>query len=259
MIRGLITAVRTLTAIPVPGRDAPRLSSALIWFPAVGVLLGLVICGIIRLHWLVTGTTWPEGAAVLAIIAGVVLTRGIHLDGLADWADGFWGSTDREKILEIMKDPRIGSFGAIALVCAVLAKWVCLVRLIGVGALEWIIAAYAVSRAMPVVLLVAQPYARSGGGTAAPFAHGAGQKHLAVAMIQAIMLVLLICGFRWVWPVTILVACGFAWLFGLWCRSRVGGITGDLLGACSEIVETGILAAGAYLVFINCGKTLTGV
>lgn len=257
MMRGLISALRTLTSIPVPGRDAVKMSSALSWFPAVGLLLGLIVCGLIRLQWIAMGGTWPEGAAVIAVIAGVFLTRGIHLDGLADWADGFLGSRDRERVLTIMKDSRIGSFGALAVVCVVLAKWVCLVRLIGMGSLEWIIAAYVFSRTMPVVLLVAEPYARAGGGTAAPFAQGAGQKHLAVAMIQAALLVLLVCGLHWTWLAMLLAGWCFARCFGLWCRKRVGGITGDLLGACTEIVETLMLAAGVFFGGIDAAQVLS--
>lgn len=247
----MISALRTLTAIPVPGRDAERLSSALPWFPVAGLVLGLTVCGAITLAGLAVGRPWPEGSAVLAIVVGVLLTRGIHLDGLADWADGFWGSRDRERVLAIMKDPHIGSFGALAVVCVVLAKWVFLVRLIAAGSLGWIIAAYTVSRTMPVVLLVAEPYARAGGGTAAPFARGAGQKHLAFAMLQALILVPLLCGCQWTWPAALLAGWGFTRIFGSWCRKRVGGITGDLLGACTEIVETAIMAAGAIAA---CGE-----
>lgn len=246
-MRGLVSALRTLTAIPVPGRDAERMSSALPWFPVVGLLLGLAVCGAIMTPALATGRTWAEGSAVIGIVAGIFLTRGIHLDGLADWADGFWGSRDREKILTIMKDSRIGSFGAIALVCVVLAKWVALVRLISEGSFEWIIAAYVVSRTMPVVLLVAEPYARTGGGTAAPFSQGADQKHLAAAMFQTLIIVPLLCGMSWVWPVAILAVWAFTRAFGLWSRRRIGGITGDILGASSEIAETAMLAVGAFV------------
>jgi len=223
------------------------MSSSLRWFPLVGLLLGLVVCGVIMMPALAVGRTWAEGSAVLAIVAGVFLTRGIHLDGLADWADGFWGSRDREKVLTIMKDSRIGSFGAIALLCVVLAKWVALVRLISGGSLEWIIAAYVVSRTMPVVLLVAEPYARTGGGTAAAFSQGAGQKHLASVMLQTLIIVPLLCGVRWVWPMALLVAWGCTRAFGLWSRRRIGGITGDILGASSEITETAMLAVGAFV------------
>ncbi len=247
MMNGLITAFRTLTAIPVPGRDAERMPSALPWFPVVGLVLGLVIWGTIDLATLATGPAWPEAPAILALVAGVILTRAIHLDGLADWADGFWGSRDRERVLAIMKDPQVGSFGTVAVVSLLLAKWVFLVRLIAAGAGIWIIAAYVVSRTMPVVLLATEPYARGNGGTAAPFARGASRKHLVLAMLLAVILTLLFCGLHWVWPVVILACWGLTRLFGRWCRGRVGGITGDLLGACTEMAETGILAAGAVI------------
>lgn len=252
MMRGLISAIRTLTAVPIPGRDAEKMSSALPWFPVVGLLLGLVICGTIELPALAMGRTWPEGLAILAVVAGVFLTRAIHLDGLADWADGFWGSRERERVLAIMKDPHIGSFGTVAVVSLILAKWVFLVPLIAAGETSWIIAAFVISRTMPVVLLAAEPYARCEGGTAAPFARGAGQKHLAVAMLLATVLLVLFCGLQWIWPAVILAGWGFARLFGAWCRMRVGGVTGDLLGACTEIVESGVLAVGAVFAISGC-------
>ena len=244
MIRGLITAIRLLTMLPVPGRDARRLSDALYWFPVVGLLLGSVLWG---LGWLLQllAPTWSMGPAGAVVVSSAVLTLFLHLDGLADWADGFLGARDRERTLRIMKDPCVGAFGVVALVSVLLMKWISVTRLIECDALHWLISATIVSRALQVDLAVALPYARSDGGTGGPFVQDAQPRHRVIALAVALLLVLSIGG-----PAGAL-ALGAAWLFcrvlARWFRRRLGGVTGDLLGAASELVETGVLFAGAMV------------
>ena len=133
-MRGLVTAIRTLTSLPCPGREADKMTSALPWFPVVGLLLGGLLYGVSACtQWLTRGL-WPEASAIVVLICAALFTGGLHLDGLADWADGFWGGRTKEKTLAIMKDSAVGSFGAVALICALLAKWVCLTRLLADGA-----------------------------------------------------------------------------------------------------------------------------
>jgi adenosylcobinamide-GDP ribazoletransferase len=191
---------------------------------------------------------------VTVVIASVILTRGLHLDGLADWADGFWGGRDREKVLAIMKDPHKGSFGVIALVCILLAKWVCLVRILSAGCEQWIVAALVISRAMQALLASTQPYARSGDGTAAAFVREARMVYGLVAV--ALGMAVLFGWFRlwpgssthWLWMPAVAIGWLVTRAFGMWCRLRIGGVTGDVIGACSELVETVVLAIGAFAV-----------
>ena len=126
--------MRTLTVLPVPGRDAGNMASSLPWFPVVGLILGWILCGLAHAAQYVVdmvgpifapdtwypSTPWHGGVAALLLIGGVVLTRGLHLDGLADWADGFWGGHDRDTVLRIMKDSHTGAFGNIAVTCMLL-------------------------------------------------------------------------------------------------------------------------------------------
>jgi len=244
MIGGLTTAIRLLTMLPVPGRDAKRLSDALYWFPVVGLLLGSLLWGLGRLLRLLA-PTWAMGPAGAVVASSAVLTLFLHLDGLADWADGFLGARDRERTLRIMKDPCVGAFGVVVLVAVLLMKWTAVTRLIECDALHWLITAYIVSRTLQVDLAVALPYARAEGGTGAPFVQDAHNLHRIVALGVGMGLVLLISG-----PIGTL-ALGVAWLFcralATWFRRRLGGVTGDLLGAASELVETGILFAGAMV------------
>src|SRR5512145_1363019 len=122
MLHGLVTALRTLTILPVPGSDASDMSRALPWFPLVGCLLGFLLWG---LAWGFgfMAVFWPGGTALVVVAASAILTRGLHLDGLADWADGFGGGRDKERTLAIMKDSHVGAFGVIALIIVLIARW----------------------------------------------------------------------------------------------------------------------------------------
>lgn len=247
MLRGLVTAFRTLSALPVPGMDTDKMTRSLPWFPLVGFTLGAIV------FWIAIGasrlaiTPWHEGTAVLLLAAGALLTRGIHLDGLADWADGFFCTGDREKVLRVMKDPHIGVFGVVAIVVVLLAKWAALARLLAGDSPRWIIAACIVSRTAMVDLAVSQPYARPEGGTGAGFIGAAGWKHLLAAVAAAALLLAASCGPGLRWAAALLTGLLVSRLFGIYCRRRAGGVTGDLLGADCEIVETIVLAAGATL------------
>ena len=118
MFNGLTTAVRTLSILPLPGRDAASFAASLGWFPLVGSLIALPLCAMA----IYLGEHWSAGAAMLMVASSVVLTRGLHLDGLADCVDGFGGGAKRERVLEIMKDPCVGAFGAMSLILVLAAK-----------------------------------------------------------------------------------------------------------------------------------------
>jgi len=246
MLGGLVTALRTLTALPVPGRDAERFSSSLYWFPAVGLVIGAVVALLARVGMLVG---WPELAAVLALLGDVILTRGLHADGLADLADGFFGGRNRDAALRIMKDPNVGSFGALALIGIMLFKFVCLLELARPGAYGMIAAGVVLSRTTQVLLAVRMPYARSEGGTATAFVQDAGWPHLLVASISGVALLFTLLGGQLV-PSGILLSGAFAaLLFVGWLSQRkIGGITGDVLGASSELVETAVWLVAALWV-----------
>lgn len=238
---GLVKAIRTLTILSVPGEEGEDASSALRWFPVVGLLIGLLLAAV----GMLLGDVWPEGVAALIVAAYIVLTRGLHLDGLADWADGFWGGGDKERVLAIMKDSCVGTFGSCALIAVLLAKWVAYTHLIRTGNLGWIVAACVVSRSAQVILAASHPYARDEDGTGAAFINGAAPHHIAPTLTICIVLALLACGPSWAYVGTFASAWIATGVFGAWCRKRVGGVTGDLLGAGSELVETLVLMMGA--------------
>lgn len=244
-MKGFVTAVRSLSILPIPGRDADDTASSLPWFPLVGCLLGLIVYGLYILGVSVTGGKWPEGVAVLLLAGGTIITRGFHLDGLSDLADGFGGARDRDRVLEIMKDSSTGTFGVLALIVICAAKWVCFVKLISTGAAIWIVAAYIVSRAMQVDLAASLSYARPEGGTGSPFINGATRRHAVISILSAMVLLIIFCGSAGL--TALVLGWATARILGMWYMRRLGGATGDLLGATSEIVETGVLILAATL------------
>lgn len=246
-ISGLASAIRTLTILPVPGKQTADIASGKPWFPVVGALIGVMLALIGWLVFLATGG-WNEAAAIAVLAAGAVLTRGLHLDGLSDWADGFWGGYTPQKRLSIMKDSCVGAFGAIALVIVLVAKWIALTRILAGGGWTWLVAAGVLSRTMQVALAYLQPYARSEGGTGHGFVTKSDGRRTGVSMlVAAALLALTVQG---VVGLLVVVAGGvlITVLFGWWCRRAVGGVTGDLLGACSEFVELWALMCGGVMV-----------
>ena len=242
MFNGLVSAIRTLSILPVPGRDAEKMSRSLPWFPLVGGLLGGILFGLGYSLSLIP-SVWPGFSAGILLSASVILTRGLHLDGLADWADGFFGARDPKRVLSIMKDSSVGTFGILALILVMLLKWVALSRLINLGGMVFLLSAYVVSRTVQVALAVCLPYARSEGGTASPFVEGAKSVHLVWAFILSLLLVM---GFNGVaGGILLLAGLILCALLGWWFFRRLNGVTGDLLGAASEMIETSLLLFAA--------------
>jgi adenosylcobinamide-GDP ribazoletransferase len=243
--KAFVTAVRTITILPIRGTETEKPTATLPWFPVVGLLLGVITWGVLAL--LQQFTTWSNGLAVIALGLSIILTRGLHLDGLADWADGFWGGWKRDRILEIMKDSSLGTFGTVALVLVLVAKWCSLSMLIEGGNLHWIILAMIISRAMQVDLAVMQPYARSEDGTGAAFIRNASRSEWEPAAWATLAGVLLFSAGTWQPILAFGVAIVICRTFGNWCKRKIGGVTGDILGATSELTETAVLMIGAAL------------
>lgn len=234
-----ISAMRTLTAIPVPGKDCERHEDSLYAFPLVGLLLGAILWLVARADAYLPVTV----VAVLMLVVQTLLTRGFHLDGIADAADGFGGGYTKERSLEIMKDSQVGAFGSIALALTLLLKVVLFSSLLQADSAWCIVAAMVVSRTAQVFQCVTLPYARPT-GTAAAAVQRASTRHLSIALVICSALLL----FKGLPGLTLLpVGLAVAFLWGLYCKKRVGGITGDLLGATNEIVEMAVLTGALIL------------
>ena len=236
---GFITAVRTLTILPMPGKDAERVANALYYFPLVGALIGGLVTLVV---WFLGGVlTWPVGAGVAGVLMSSWVTRGLHLDGLSDAVDGYYGAATRERRLEIMKDHHVGAFGVVAIVLVLLMKTAALSQLAVYGHWAWIPVPFILARLIQVLLAVTLPYARNEGGTAEAFVKQAGASHFIVASACALILcgVLVQLGGLVLFVITFLIG----HLLARWMKRAFGGVTGDLLGFSNELVECVLLFA----------------
>ncbi len=246
MIRPLVTAFRTLTIVPLPGKDANKLSDSLFFFPLAGAFIAICEYGIMLAGFRIV-PSYPALVALAMAIAGVIITGAIHCDGLCDMCDGFFGGTTKERILAIMKDPRAGSFGVVALIFDLGTRVVGYSILVSHKAFFIVALSLGASRCMQAVAAAYMPYARENQGTASPFTGGTHARKLVAASCALTVAAGCLAG-PWIASV-ILFACGLAItvIFLLWCRHKIGGITGDCIGACSEIVENAVLLAGIVM------------
>lgn len=243
-LRGAAAALAFLTRIPVgrwlrlDGGDVARGGPA---FPLIGAALGAVV-GEIAASLAVPLS--PSVAAGLAIAAGTVLTGALHLDALADTADAL-GAHSRERALEVMRDHAVGAYGTVAIALDLLIKAAALATLTSDGhVLPLAIAAGAISRAVPVPLAAALPYARPGRGLALSLTGVAGARAAAAAALATLIAVLVAGADGFVLAacaVIVVLSLGFA--FSRW----LGGVTGDLLGAAVELSETAALVVAVAL------------
>jgi adenosylcobinamide-GDP ribazoletransferase len=233
-------AIGFLTRLPVPGSKplcGPGFAAAAPWFPAVGAVLGAAVGGVAAGLALALPALL---AATIAVALELVLTGALHVDGLADSADGL-GGHDRERSLQIMRDHALGAYGASALTLDLLAKVVALGALAGDGAVLPVVAAFALSRAAPLPLAAALPYARPGPGTGRALTDHLGPRGAAAGVALAAVIAAATTG-PWA-AATFACAAAVTGAIGLVARRRLGGVTGDVMGAAIELTATLALIA----------------
>jgi adenosylcobinamide-GDP ribazoletransferase len=241
MWRAFLIAGRFLSRLPLPDPgpvSGPGLARAAPFYPAVGLMIGLLVWGAARL---LTLSGLPDLGAALVLVVWVWLTGGLHLDGLADTADAWVGGLgDRRRTLDIMKDPTSGPFGVLALVLVLLCKWTAIAALMAGGALASLIWIPVLARAQLLILFLTVPYVRPAGMGADVPAHlprAAAWTGVAIAAVGSPL-------FLGTATLPAVLAAGALYL--LWRRSlmvRLGGFSGDTAGALVELTETVVLAA----------------
>jgi adenosylcobinamide-GDP ribazoletransferase len=234
MMKGLIVALGFLTRLPVPriAIDAQAQAASLKWYPLVGLLLGALLIGVFALLHAMPALP----AAAIMLVAWVALTGALHLDGLADSADAWIGGMgDRERTLSIMKDPRSGPAGVVALVLVLLLKISALATL---RHWEWLLLPPLLGRAAVVAWFLTTDYVRSQ-GLGEPL-RGASAKGCRVAL--ALTVAFCLC-FRWAGLVALVAACVTGWVWRRAGIQRLGGFTGDTAGALVEMVEAVTIVA----------------
>lgn len=233
------TAVAFLTRLPMPhpdGATPPNFVRAQRMFPVVGALIGAAV-GLLCLGLRHAGV--PDlAAAALALGGSAILTGALHEDGLADVADGFGGGRTLESKLEIMRDSRLGTYGAVGLLVSFAAKLSALATIPDSDVVPALIAAHALARGILPAMSMNLPYARKDG-----LARNAGQPDAATsAMAGGIALAIALLSLSWTNAMLAAVAAGLSGLFMAWLAMRqIGGQTGDVLGGAEQVSETAIL------------------
>ena len=237
-------AVQFLCSLPIrlPGMPQPQeLGRSLLFYPLVGLLLGGLLW---TLDWVLGGSPLLLHAALL-LTAWVLLSGGLHLDGLADSADAWLGGFgDRERTLTIMKDPRSGPIAVVTLVLVLLLKFAALLALIEQQHSVALILAPLIGRSALLGLFLSTPYVRPGGLGQALADHLPRVAGKQVLLLSALVCVL-IAGFSGVFAVALAVV-GFFWLRQVMMR-RLGGTTGDTAGALLELLEVAVLVGLALV------------
>jgi len=225
-------------------RGPMDLSNSRAFYPAVGLLMGLLLVGVEEGSSRIF--TEPMTAAFL-VATMVIVTRALHLDGLMDVCDGVFGGFTPERRLEIMRDSRVGAFGVVGGVTVLLLKYGALLSLLMLSepGKEWALLLFpALSRWTMVVLLGVFPYVRSQ-GLGSPF-HGGGIKiATTVAGLSALAASILLGGFAGLGLFFGVMA--MAWLLGWAMAKSLGGLTGDTYGATNEIIETTVIIVATAL------------
>ena len=259
-VRHFLLALQFFTRVPVTGRLAAwvgfspaMLRASAAHFPGVGWLVGAVGAGVFLLAQSgLPGMVGGVAAALLSTIATVLLTGAFHEDGLADVADGLGGSAERTRALQIMKDSRIGAFGALALVLALGLKIALLASLAGQGAMNVataLLTAHVLSRLAPLFLIRWLPYVGDEGASKSkPLADAIGAGPLLVGVLYALPAVLLLLLAQpLAHAVAALAACVLAASYMAWLLARrLQGFTGDGLGATQQLCELAIYLALAW-------------
>ncbi|MEM8926059.1 MAG: adenosylcobinamide-GDP ribazoletransferase [Actinomycetota bacterium] len=253
-VRSIATAFAFLTRIPTPVPGGDRLSAeqrihrALLWFPLVGLAVGLIVGGV---YLAVSTLTESIVAAAVAVAVGVGVTGGFHEDGLGDTADGFGGGWTVARRLEIMRDSTLGTYGVLAITCVLIIRVAAVSALTGLEALAAIATAHLLARNVAMAATVIARPARSDG-----LASSAGS----VTRTRGPLLVFgawtVVAGLI-VGPGAAALMLGTALLATVavvrLAYRKIGGVTGDVLGAVEQVVEAAVLVTASITWLDTCG------
>ncbi|GAB4258654.1 MAG: adenosylcobinamide-GDP ribazoletransferase [Methylomicrobium sp.] len=231
-IHHFLLAVGFYTRLPCPrDLDYTQLPKACLYLPAIGWLVG----GISAISFVLVDTLWSTPVAIIAaLIAGIWTTGAFHEDGFADVCDGFGGGYGKQRILEIMKDSRIGAYGALGLILLILLKFAALTEL-PPAVLPWILlAGHSVSRWPPLYLMFRFDYARNEASKSSTAMFRPSVKALCWSALPALWVLMPLPPLL---SVALLPVALSAIVLGRYFHRHIGGYTGDCLGACQQVGE----------------------
>jgi adenosylcobinamide-GDP ribazoletransferase len=242
-IEDFLVAIQFLTRLPVPRVrfDPDSLARAAKFFPVVGLIIGL---GASVLQRIAAPHLSHPLVALLVLTFLILITSGLHEDGLADTADGFGGGWNREQVLTILRDSRIGSFGALALVVSVLARFLLLSTLPVNRFTAFIVSAHVLCRWTTLPLSYFLAPAREGDGQGARIAQKISLASLLLGTLLSLAIVFYFMRIEFWIPV--FVALVITALSGLYYSRRIGGVTGDCFGATNQLTEIAIYFCGVW-------------
>jgi adenosylcobinamide-GDP ribazoletransferase len=234
-VKDFFQALSFLTILPVGQLPVPEekgLARSMAFFPLVGLLIGLLLA----IAYFLLSLLFSK-SLVLWLTLGclALLTRCLHLDGFADTVDGFAAGGPKEKILEVMRDSRIGAFGVVGLILLIGAKYLALDQIVGPSIPRSLILMTVMGRHSMVWVCFRSPYARSGGGLAKPFAENLTAREMIFSSASALGIGLLLWGLE---GGLVFLGIGlFSLVFRLFFLKKLNGVTGDILGAANELSE----------------------
>lgn len=244
------TALMFYTRIPVPkstGYSSENLNKATRYFPLVGIIIG----GVGALGFYAASMLFSIYPSILfSILSMILITGAFHEDALSDFCDGFGGGYSKEKILEIMKDSRIGTYGAIGLILLILMKIFLLAEIDPLKIPIIIIAAHALSRVNPVLLMFSSQYVREDSTSKSK---PVGETKSIITLVFAIvfgLLPLILIPYQTI-PFLVAAMLLIFLYFRYYVHKKLGGYTGDVLGALQQLSEVGF-----YITFIIVDKLL---
>lgn len=240
-MRSFILALQFLTRLPIPVQveyTQECLVRGTVFFPVVGLVLGGILCGLYYLFRLFLPTL-ATGALLLGF--SIYLTGGMHLDGLMDTADGFGSGRPREKMLEIMRDSRVGAMGVIAGFTVIVVKF-SLFASLPANPYGILLLAPVLSRFGMVYAITMFPYGRSESGLGKPFVENLTRRQMLIAGIVTGIIAYLCAGINAL--VVLLIFLVFLFLFCVRIAKKLGGLTGDTYGAVNELGEVLVLLLG---------------
>lgn len=233
MLKGFILGIQFLTRLPVNisvDYDRKNLTKATFFFPFIGMFIGAIAAIIFYLFSFIN----KDMAAICTVLALVVITGGLHMDGLSDTADGFFSSRPKEKILDIMKDSRVGAFGVIAIVIDLLFKYVVIKSMDTDRAMVYIILSSGISRTMVAMFFSFGKSPRKG-GMGDMLINKDSKKYFIVSAFVFILIGTFIALYNFL--IVLILVLAFSLLLMRYSYKMIGGVTGDVFGANAELCE----------------------
>ncbi|MDD3705496.1 MAG: adenosylcobinamide-GDP ribazoletransferase [Clostridiaceae bacterium] len=245
-MRIFLIALQFLTRIPV-GKDLKAteedFAKGVVYFPIVGLIIGAFNLTILVTASKLLGGVFP---VICCLIAGTAITGGLHVDGLADTCDGVFSARNKEKMLEIMRDSRIGTNGTIAILFDYLIRMSLLSMLTGKALYGAVLLSPVAARMLMVLLIKTSTYARSGSGLGGLYLEKQTMKDTVLAAAIGFVIIL---GFGQIWGIIALgLSTVICFLYRSFIYSKLQGMTGDTLGAANEILEVSFILIAAVMV-----------